>query len=183
MQGKPVGTILAFVCLLVAFVAVPGAPSATEPGTEDAVALAISHVKENAAALGVGSADVADLAVTSAYRSRHNGVTHVNLNQRYRDRRRRARAGQLGDPGHREPHGHRCAPVLVQPDCSPPSRPSPRSATRPRPRHRQPAHRQRDRDPSRGRRSRPPPPTRPASTRIRPRARWGTRRDGLRDWM
>jgi hypothetical protein len=105
MQGKPVGTILAFVCLLVAFVAVPGAPSATEPGTEDAVALAISHVKENAAALGVGSADVADLAVTSAYRSRHNGVTHVNLNQRYRDRRRRARAGQLGDPGHREPPG------------------------------------------------------------------------------
>jgi extracellular elastinolytic metalloproteinase len=47
------------------------------------VAIARSHVADNAASLGVGTADVSDLRVTSVLRSAHNGVTHVNMNQRF----------------------------------------------------------------------------------------------------
>jgi extracellular elastinolytic metalloproteinase len=47
---------------------------------------ALRHLSENAAALGVERADVAELAVTSEYRSRHNGITHVNVNQRHQGR-------------------------------------------------------------------------------------------------
>jgi extracellular elastinolytic metalloproteinase len=47
------------------------------------VAIARSHVADNAVSLGVGSADVSDLRVASSYRSAHNGVTHVNMNQRF----------------------------------------------------------------------------------------------------
>jgi extracellular elastinolytic metalloproteinase len=43
----------------------------------------VAYVDANAAALGVTRADVGDLVVTSAYSSSHNGVTHVNLNQRH----------------------------------------------------------------------------------------------------
>ncbi|HEX2029819.1 MAG TPA: M36 family metallopeptidase [Actinomycetota bacterium] len=49
---------------------------------ERAIEIALDHVRGDAAALGVGRADVARLAVASAYRSAHSGVTHVNLNQR-----------------------------------------------------------------------------------------------------
>src|SRR5918997_411270 len=49
------------------------------------VALAVAHLQENAAELEVTRADVADLVVTSAYESPHNGVTHVNLNQHHED--------------------------------------------------------------------------------------------------
>jgi Zn-dependent metalloprotease len=65
------------------------APSATsaEPAdtisADEALAIALSYVDENAASLGVTNADVTDLFTTSNYRSDHNGVTHVNLNQRY----------------------------------------------------------------------------------------------------
>ena len=44
--------------------------------------VALGYLEKNADDLGVTSADVADLAVTSQFRSSHNGVTHVNLNQR-----------------------------------------------------------------------------------------------------
>ena len=44
--------------------------------------LALSYLEQNADELGVTSADVADVAVTSQYRSSHSGVTHVNFNQR-----------------------------------------------------------------------------------------------------
>jgi extracellular elastinolytic metalloproteinase len=47
------------------------------------VAIARSHVADNAASLGVGAADVSDLRVASSYRSSHTGVTHVNMNQRF----------------------------------------------------------------------------------------------------
>src|SRR5918999_1834152 len=46
--------------------------------------IALRHLSENAAALGVERADLKDLAVISEYRSRHSGVTHVNVNQRHR---------------------------------------------------------------------------------------------------
>src|SRR5918999_1438104 len=44
---------------------------------------ALEYAADNAGELGVTRADVADLAVTSEYRSKHNGVTHVNVNQRH----------------------------------------------------------------------------------------------------
>ncbi|MGH3113623.1 MAG: hypothetical protein ACRDOP_09160, partial [Gaiellaceae bacterium] len=86
MQAHRSGPLSVLVgVLVVALALVPGATSAPDTEGADAVATAFAYVDENAAKLGVTRADVADLAVTSAYRSRHNGVTHVNLNQRYRD--------------------------------------------------------------------------------------------------
>ncbi|HEY6416995.1 MAG TPA: M36 family metallopeptidase, partial [Acidimicrobiales bacterium] len=68
---------------LVALGVVGGASSAPEQGTEEAVAAAVAYVQVNPAELKVTRADVADLVVASAYKSPHNGVTHVNLNQRH----------------------------------------------------------------------------------------------------
>src|SRR5918997_1290390 len=48
----------------------------------DPVDVAIRYVQHNARDLGVADRDVAELAVSSSYRSSHNGVTHVNLSQR-----------------------------------------------------------------------------------------------------
>jgi extracellular elastinolytic metalloproteinase len=59
--------------------------AATAADAQDPLATAIDHVDRNAGDLGVTRADVADLAVTSRYRSSHSGVTHVNLNQRFRN--------------------------------------------------------------------------------------------------
>ncbi|MGH3018686.1 MAG: M36 family metallopeptidase [Gaiellaceae bacterium] len=92
MPCRPPGLLLVLVAALMALVLVPGSMSASDggnesaqaAGAEDALGIALSHVRENAAELGVTSADVADLFVTSSYTSSHSGVTHVNLNQRYR---------------------------------------------------------------------------------------------------
>ena len=65
---------------IVAMALLTPAMAAAQPG--DAVDTAVRHVQENASDFGVARADVADLAVSSSYRSRHNGVTHVNLIQR-----------------------------------------------------------------------------------------------------
>jgi hypothetical protein len=62
-----------------ASVAPAGATAPTDP-----LDLAISHVRDNAAEFGLGGTDVAELTVTSQVKSKHNGVTHVNLNQNYR---------------------------------------------------------------------------------------------------
>jgi len=65
--------------------AMPAADTRTASSTEaGAVDVALAYADANAADLGVTRADVADLVVTSAYKSSHNGVTHVNLNQRFR---------------------------------------------------------------------------------------------------
>src|SRR5688572_6607191 len=85
MPFRSLGSALVLVFTLVALAAVAGASPAPEPGTEDAVATAVAHVQANPAELEVTRADVADLAVTSAYKSAHNGVTHVNLNQHHKD--------------------------------------------------------------------------------------------------
>ncbi len=45
--------------------------------------LAIQYVEDNAAALGLTTDDVSDMAVSDAYTSQHNGVTHVYLQQQY----------------------------------------------------------------------------------------------------
>ncbi len=47
------------------------------------VASAIQYVQNNASALGLTAADVADMEVVSAYTSQHNGVSHVYLRQRH----------------------------------------------------------------------------------------------------
>jgi hypothetical protein len=69
---------------LLALALVPGATAAPDDGTGgDPLKIALSHLSENAAEVGVTPADLDDLFVTSTVRSAHNGVTHVNLNQRY----------------------------------------------------------------------------------------------------
>lgn len=68
--------------------AAPVAPSPTAPRVsrsvtvDAAVEVALRHVRENHAELGLLPSDVTELVVSDAYRSRHNGVTHVYLEQR-----------------------------------------------------------------------------------------------------
>ncbi|WP_329109695.1 M36 family metallopeptidase [Micromonospora sp. NBC_01699] len=47
--------------------------------------IAIEHLRANPARYGVTTADLGDLVVSSSYTSEHNGVTHVNLSQRFRE--------------------------------------------------------------------------------------------------
>ena len=82
MSFRPPGAILT---LVVTLALVPSPMSASSPGQASATELARTYVSKNAAELGVTSADVTDLVVTSSYRSSHSGVTHVNLNQRHQD--------------------------------------------------------------------------------------------------
>jgi extracellular elastinolytic metalloproteinase len=91
MSSRPPGLLLVLVAAIMALVLVPGSMSASDAGSSsaqagagDALDIALSHVRTSTAELGVTSVDVADLFVTSRYTSRHNGVTHVNLNQRFR---------------------------------------------------------------------------------------------------
>ena len=58
-------------------------PASAAFAAQDARDIALQHVADNAAALGVDRSDVAELSVRSQYRSRHNGITHVNLSQRH----------------------------------------------------------------------------------------------------
>jgi extracellular elastinolytic metalloproteinase len=65
----------------------PDEPAATDgAGTAsgDPVEIALAHLRADPAGVGVTADDVAELVVASSYRSEHNGVTHVNLNQRFR---------------------------------------------------------------------------------------------------
>ena len=82
MPFKPPGTILVLAATLVALALVPGSISAASAASADPYDVALSYLDKNAGELGVTSADVADLFVTSQYRSARSGVTHVNLNQR-----------------------------------------------------------------------------------------------------
>lgn len=94
-------TALVAPCVVVALLAVPlpGQAGTTATGTAGTTAtnpgfltdpaegapedLAVAFLQQAAADYGVSAADVADLEVRSSYRSRHNGVTHVNVFQRY----------------------------------------------------------------------------------------------------
>jgi extracellular elastinolytic metalloproteinase len=85
MAFKPPGLVLVLGALL-ALALVPGAGSAPDPEAGgEPLDIALSYLSENAAEVGVTPADLDDLVVTSIVPSRHNGVTHVNLNQRFRD--------------------------------------------------------------------------------------------------
>jgi extracellular elastinolytic metalloproteinase len=55
--------------------------AAVEPGVEGAVALGLDHLQGRAAELGLEAEDVEGVRVTNAYRSRHNGVSHVYFRQ------------------------------------------------------------------------------------------------------
>ena len=72
---------------LVAGAAPAAAPSPTSRVSRSvtvdaAIEVALRHVQENYAKLDLLASDVTELAVSDAYRSRHNGVTHVYLEQR-----------------------------------------------------------------------------------------------------
>jgi hypothetical protein len=71
--------------VLVAVLALASSAPATGAGasTSDAVSTALAQLEANPSSVGATSADVRDVVVTSAYTSRHNGVTHVNVNQAY----------------------------------------------------------------------------------------------------
>ena len=64
--------------------AVCPAVATAQVGAADARDIALDYVRDNAGDLGTTRADVAELAVMSSYRSSHNRVTHVTLNQRHR---------------------------------------------------------------------------------------------------
>ena len=80
-RSRPrVGLVVTLFAL--ALVLVPGSVSVASAQATDPLEVALGYLEKNAEELGVTSADVADLAVTSQYRTAHLGVTHVNLNQR-----------------------------------------------------------------------------------------------------
>ncbi|MGH7359823.1 MAG: M36 family metallopeptidase, partial [Candidatus Rokuibacteriota bacterium] len=88
-SSRSIGLALALAALTLALVpsAMPSADTdAASSATAGAVDVALAYAGANAAELGVARADVADLFVMSTVASRHNGVTHVNLNQRYQGR-------------------------------------------------------------------------------------------------
>jgi extracellular elastinolytic metalloproteinase len=91
MFSRPARLLAVLAAVLVALVLVPGSMSATATSSEstnaaggDVLGIALSYVRQNATEFGVTRSDVGDLVVTSRYRSAHSGVTHVNLNQRFR---------------------------------------------------------------------------------------------------
>ena len=61
----------------------PGRALLSGPAEGAAEDIAVDFLLEEAAAYGVSEADLAELAVLSSATSEHNGVTHVNLIQRY----------------------------------------------------------------------------------------------------
>ena len=89
MRSKSFWTLMAVIAAT-ALVLVPSSLPASDSGSAadaaagDAFDTALAYVSANPADLGVTSADLADLYATSTVKSRHSGVTHVNLNQRFR---------------------------------------------------------------------------------------------------
>jgi extracellular elastinolytic metalloproteinase len=75
LAGRRVLGALALGCLVLA------AGAAPVPNAADA---ALSHAQKNATKFGLSSADLGEVAVSSTVVSRHSGMTHVYLQQRYR---------------------------------------------------------------------------------------------------
>ncbi len=65
-------------------VAVCPAVATAQVGVAEARDIALDYVRSNAGDFGTTRADLAELAVMSSYRSSHNRVTHVSVNQRQR---------------------------------------------------------------------------------------------------
>ncbi|MGB0384896.1 MAG: M36 family metallopeptidase [Ardenticatenaceae bacterium] len=55
----------------------------TGPNEGEPLDIALEYLNKNKSALGLTSDDVADVVVTDQYTSKHNGVTHIYLRQRY----------------------------------------------------------------------------------------------------
>jgi extracellular elastinolytic metalloproteinase len=53
------------------------------PAAGDPLDIALNYIHQNKSALGLTDADLADLVVKDRYVSRHNGVTHIYLRQRF----------------------------------------------------------------------------------------------------
>ena len=81
MPSKLRGPLPAFVAVL-AFAGGAAPAAAAQP---DAREVARAYLAENAQKFGVTAADFSDLMFTSVYETKGLGVTHVNINQRYRD--------------------------------------------------------------------------------------------------
>ncbi len=69
---------------LVGFALPVAAVAATpvDPAAAQAIAFGYLQTQADAGALGASAADLADLAITDQYRTRHNGITHFYLKQR-----------------------------------------------------------------------------------------------------
>ena len=68
----------------IATAALRPAVATAQAGAADAREIALDYVRDHAGQLGTTRADTAELAVMGSYRSSHNGVTHVTVNQRRR---------------------------------------------------------------------------------------------------
>jgi extracellular elastinolytic metalloproteinase len=79
MRFKLHAVVAVLVSLVLSSVAATAATAAQ--GGDDAREIAFRYLRENAAQFGVTPADLAELAVTTSYRSKHNRVTHVNVQQ------------------------------------------------------------------------------------------------------
>lgn len=92
MRSRTVAVAALMALALVSQALVAGAAPAGPSSTGDdasrsvtvgaAVGAALRHVREQHAKLDLGASDVSELSVSDAYRSPHNGITHVYLEQR-----------------------------------------------------------------------------------------------------
>ncbi|HSL11487.1 MAG TPA: M36 family metallopeptidase [Actinomycetota bacterium] len=85
MSSRSPRVVVALLTALGTLALVASASSAAGAGasTDRAVSIAIAHLEAQPGSVGATSAGVRELAVSSAYTSKHNGLTHVNLNQRH----------------------------------------------------------------------------------------------------
>jgi extracellular elastinolytic metalloproteinase len=81
MAFKAFAVGAALVSLVLGSVTASAATAAQVTGG-DARDIAFRYIRDHTADFGVTPADVAELAVTTSYRSKHNRVTHVNVQQR-----------------------------------------------------------------------------------------------------
>jgi hypothetical protein len=76
------GFAAASAVMLLAATGVLAATASAAPPDPDAVEIAKGHVQQHRASLGLTSGDLADWVVSDRYATRHNGLTHVYLQQR-----------------------------------------------------------------------------------------------------
>ena len=83
MRARILSAVLVFGVIVAAAVAPAGAAPANL-NQRQAVDAALRHVRAQAQTYGLSAGDLADVVVTDAYTSDHNGVTHVYLAQQHR---------------------------------------------------------------------------------------------------
>jgi hypothetical protein len=80
LRFKLLAVVAALMSLALSSVATGGVAAAETSGG-DAREIAFRYIRDSAKDFGVTRADVAELAVTTSDRSKHNRVTHVNVQQ------------------------------------------------------------------------------------------------------